>query len=61
MHLETQRNNAFDSEEDCYSKYVARMLFHKLTEESRLQNPTTLDSDPFTLFAMTSVLPTFSL
>lgn len=50
IHLATQRNDAFDSEEDCRSKYVARMLFHKLAEESCLQNPTTFDSGPFKLF-----------
>ncbi|OJJ87214.1 uncharacterized protein ASPGLDRAFT_72499 [Aspergillus glaucus CBS 516.65] len=35
---------------DCRSKYVARMLFYKLAEESCLQNPTTFDSGPFKLF-----------
>ena len=49
MHLETQRNDAVNSEEDCRSKYISRKLFIKLAAESRLHNHDT-DSGPFKLF-----------
>ncbi|ODM22254.1 hypothetical protein SI65_03100 [Aspergillus cristatus] len=51
MHLTTQRNDAFDSEDDCRFKYVARKLFQKLAEESSLHNSSAPESGPFKLFS----------
>lgn len=50
MHLATQRNDAFDSEDDCRFKYVARKLFQKLAEESSLHNSNAPESGLFKLF-----------
>lgn len=37
-HLATQRNDVIVSAEDCRRRYVARHLFRKLAEESRLES-----------------------
>ncbi|GES59578.1 hypothetical protein ATEIFO6365_0003085800 [Aspergillus terreus] len=47
IHLESQRNNAVTSAEDCRRKYIARCLFRKLARENRLCQ---LEHGPFRLF-----------
>ncbi|KAG2414863.1 hypothetical protein HFD88_006051 [Aspergillus terreus] len=46
-HLESQRNNAVTSAEDCRRKYIARCLFRKLARENRLCQH---EHGPFRLF-----------
>ncbi|PYI11875.1 hypothetical protein BO78DRAFT_357190 [Aspergillus sclerotiicarbonarius CBS 121057] len=46
-HLFSQRHDAFDSEEECRSKYIARCLFRKLARENRLCS---YENGPFKLF-----------
>jgi hypothetical protein len=47
-HLETQRNDAIESSEDCRRKYIARCLFRKLAREGRFCKYN--DRGPFKLF-----------
>ncbi|OOF91465.1 hypothetical protein ASPCADRAFT_177528 [Aspergillus carbonarius ITEM 5010] len=47
IHLSSQRNDAFDSEEECRNKYIARCLFRKLARENRLCSH---ENGPFKLF-----------
>ncbi|PYI01280.1 phosphotransferase enzyme family protein [Aspergillus sclerotiicarbonarius CBS 121057] len=49
LHLQTQRNDAVESQEDCYSKYIARKLVYGLAEESRLLDISN-ETGPFKLF-----------
>ncbi|PWY96298.1 phosphotransferase enzyme family protein [Aspergillus sclerotioniger CBS 115572] len=49
LHLQTQRNDAIDSKEDCHSKYITKKPICNLTEDSRLVD-TSNDTGPFKLF-----------
>ena len=49
LHLQTQRNDAIDFKEDCYSKYIARKLVCSLASKSQIIDPSN-DTGPFKLF-----------
>jgi hypothetical protein len=48
-HFEYQRNDSFESADDCRRKFVARRLFRKLAKEKKLTNPS-LENGPFKLW-----------